>query len=187
MKVEEIYRNMPTLETERLLLRKVTMNDVEAIYTYGSDEEVAKYVTWPTHKSISDTEEFVSFVSFVLSRYKNNDVAPWAIEEKATGKMIGTIDFVWWRPFHRTAEIGYVLSRDYWGGGITTEAAREIVNFGFTKMNLIRIQARCFKENTPSKRVMEKVGMVFEGTHRKAMLIKDQHRDLDTFAIVKEE
>ncbi len=101
--------------------------------------------------------------------------------------MIGTVDFVSWHPNHNSAELGYVLAQPYWGKGTTTEAAKKLIGFGFEKMDLVRIQARCFVENIGSERVMEKVGMTFEGTLRKAMFAKGKHQDLKVYSILKEE
>lgn len=184
MNVEKIYGDLPILETERLILRKVTIEDIQDMYLYGSDEEVSKYVTWNTHETISDTK---GFVEFVLNKYKNKQVSLWGIECKENGKFIGTIDFVWWQPNNKTAEIGYVISKDYWGKGLTSEVAKEIIKFGFEKMNLVRIQARCDVENIGSARVMEKAGMSFEGIIRKGIFVKGMHRDLKMYSILNEE
>jgi [ribosomal protein S5]-alanine N-acetyltransferase len=175
MKVEEICKDIPVLETERLILRKISIDDLEDMFEYGSDEEVSRYVTWDTHKTTNHTKDFIEFV---LSKYEKGEVAPWGIELKENGKLIGTVDFVSWSPHHNNAEIGYVLSRAYWGMGITTEAAYELIGFGFEHMELVRIQARCFIKNTGSERVMEKLGMTFEGIIRKGMFAKGKHQDL---------
>ncbi|SMQ80961.1 ribosomal-protein-alanine N-acetyltransferase [Bacillus sp. OV166] len=184
MEIEKIYGDLPILETERLILRKVTLDDAEDIFSYGSNEEVSKYVTWNTHQTLSETKEFIGFV---MNKYESSQVAPWGIEHKETGKFIGTIDFVWWQPNQKIAEIGYVISQDYWGNGLTTEVAKEVIRFGFEKMDLVRIQARCFVENIGSARVMEKTGMSFEGILRKGMFVKGKHRDLKMYSILEEE
>jgi [ribosomal protein S5]-alanine N-acetyltransferase len=165
-------------------LRKITLEDVEDMHSYGSSEEVSKYVTWETHNTLCDTKEFVEFV---LTQYENKKIAPWGIEYKENGKLIGTVDFVSWQVKHNSAEIGYVLSQDYWGKGISTEAANEVIKFGFTHMDLVRIQAKCFVENIGSARVMEKVGMSFEGTLRKGMVVKGKHQDIKIYSILKED
>jgi [ribosomal protein S5]-alanine N-acetyltransferase len=184
MEVSEIYSDLPILETERLLLRKITVEDAEDMFVYGSNPEVSTYVTWNKHQTLSDTKEFIDFI---LNQYEAGRIAPWGIEDKETGRLIGTIDFVSWNTNHHFAEIGYVIARDYWGKGITTEAAEALIRFGFEKMDLVRIQARCFVENIGSERVMEKVGMSFEGIIRKGMLIKGKHWDLNMYSILKEE
>lgn len=184
MKIEEIFGTFPLLETERLILRKITIEDIEDMFEYGSNEEVTKYVTWEPHQTLADTN---AFIEFALNQYEKNDIAPWGIEYKENGKLIGTIDFVSWQPQHKIAEIGYVISQDYWGKGIATEAANEVIAFGFNKMDLVRIQARCFVENFGSERVMEKTGMSFEGIIRKGMFVKGKHQDLKMYSILIEE
>jgi [ribosomal protein S5]-alanine N-acetyltransferase len=71
-------------------------------------------------------------------------------------------------PEHARAELGYVLSREHWGKGLMPEAVRAVIRFGFGRMELNRIQARCVAENTASARVMEKAGMTYEGTLRES-------------------
>ena len=137
---------------------------------------------WERHRSLEDTR---NFLNFVLERYAKAELAPWAIENKENRKMIGTIDFVSWQPNHRTAEIGYVLHREYWGMGLMTEAVKCILQFGFERMDLVRIQAICLPENIGSYRVMEKAGMQYEGTLRKARMIKGENRDIKIYAIVR--
>ena len=182
MEVQDIFNNLPALETERLQLRKVKSTDVQAIYAYGSDAEVSRFVTWERHESLQDTE---AFLNFVLGKYEKGEVAPWAIEYKPTRQMIGTVDFVNWKPAGRVAEIGYVLHRDYWGKGIMTEAVKRVIQFGFEQMNLVRIEAVCLPENTGSYRVMEKSGLQYEGTLRKARVIKGQNQDIKMYAIIR--
>lgn len=74
MDIEKIYGDLPTLETDRLILRKITGEDVEDMFSYGSNDEVSKYVSWDTHRTLEDTKEFIDFV---LGQYKNKKAAPW--------------------------------------------------------------------------------------------------------------
>ena len=184
MDIEDAFGQFPVLETERLLLRKVTMGDLEDIHAYASREEVARYVTWPVHRTLSDTKEFIHYS---LRRYEQKQSAPWGIEYKENGRLIGTIEFVSWDTNNQMAEIGYVLSPDFWGKGITAEATRKIISYGFTRMELVRIQARCINENAGSARVMEKAGMSFEGLLRKGIQAKGRHWDVKMYSILKEE
>ena len=184
MKIESIYGQLPTLETNRLLLRKLSLDDVEDMYEYTSNETVSRFVNWNPHKSKSETK---TYIHFVLQQYFLKKIAPWGIQLKENNKLIGTIDFVSWEPAHRTAEIGYAISHLYWGKGLTSEAVHSLIHLGFTKMELERIQARCIMENLASQRVMEKNHMKYEGTLRKSMLIKGIHRDITVYSILKEE
>ncbi|TMU83635.1 GNAT family N-acetyltransferase [Bacillus sp. BHET2] len=172
------------LETKHLTLRKINRQDIEDIFYYGSNPNVSKRVSWETHKSKEDTERFIDAV---LEGYSQNNKALWGMELKSTGKIIGTIDFVTINHKHNNAELGYVLSEDYWGNGLTTEATQKIVEVGFTELGLVRIQARCFVENIGSQRVMEKVGMSFEGLIRKGMFAKGEYQDLKLYSIFAEE
>jgi [ribosomal protein S5]-alanine N-acetyltransferase len=178
MNIIEKFGDVPKIETDRLILRKITLNDAEDMYLYASNEEVTRYVTWDTHSSLSDT---IDFINSFLPQYD----APWGIELKENGKFIGTVHFVWWQQQHNSAEIGYVLSKEYWAKGLITEAARAIISFGFENMDLVRIQARCFLENKGSERVMEKLGMSFEGISRKVMYVKGDYKDLKLYSLLK--
>lgn len=184
MKVEEIYKELPNLETNRLFLRKLTKEDAPDIFSYASDPVVTKYLFWNSHQTLDDT---MDYINFALHQYTNYDVAPWGIHHKQDNKLIGTIDFVRWIPEDRLAEIGYVIAPAYWGKGIITEAAQKIILFGFNNMNLIRVEAKCYKENVGSQRVMEKCGMSLEGTIRKGVFKKGRHWDITLYSILRDE
>lgn len=182
MQIEDIYRNLPQLETERLILRKISLEDIDDIHIYASNPEVSKYVFWEAHETRAATEEYVKRI---LSLYKEGKIAPWGIHHKEDNKLIGTVDFVSWQPQHKTAEIGYALSMDYWGRGIATEAAKELIRFGMNEMGLVRIQAKALVANKGSERVMEKAGMKYEGILRKFIFIKGAHYDVKMYSIIK--
>lgn len=184
MKTDEISFDIPVLETERLILRKLTLDDLEDMYEYGSDDRVSEYVSWNNHRSLSDTK---SFLVHIIEQYENREFIFWGIELKENNKLIGTINFVSLNSKHKVGELGYILSRQYWGKGIMTEAVKEVIKFGFKEMGLARIQAKCFVENIGSEQVMKKVGMTYEGTIRKGMLVKGKHHDLKMYSILVDE
>jgi [ribosomal protein S5]-alanine N-acetyltransferase len=184
LEIGKIFSSFPILETERLKLRKITLEDVEDMYSYCSNEEVPKYASWNPHTSLLETKESIERI---ISQWENNKLVHWGIEYKENRKLIGTIEFVKWETQHKVAEIGYALSQDYWRKGIATEAASEVIKFGFNHMNLIRIQARCYLENIGSARVMEKAKMSFEGIIRKGLFVKGKHQDLKMYSILREE
>ena len=99
--------------------------------------------------------------------------------------MVGACGLVNWEAEHARAEVGFVLSREYWGRGLMAEAVRAMLRFGFERMNLNRIEARCIAENAASARVMEKAGMFYEGTLRQREYIKGAYRDIKLYAILK--
>lgn len=163
------FSDLPTLETERLLLRKIRWSDAPDFFEYAHDPEVSKHSTWSAHQSLADTRQFMTGI---MNHYKAHHVAPWGIEHKADGKFIGTCGFGNWITQHQRAEIGYALARPYWSQGYMTEAVRATLIFGFDTMQLNRIEARCKLENIGSARVLEKVGMTFEGVVRQHMFLK---------------
>jgi [ribosomal protein S5]-alanine N-acetyltransferase len=182
MPTEHILEDLPALETERLRLRKVTPADVDAIFAYGSDPAVSEFTTWNTHQSIDDTQQFLNII---LSLYENHQAVFWGIEHKEHKQLIGTINYVSWNQKDYVGEIGYVVARPYWGSGYMTEAVKEVIRFGFEKMELERIQAKCMVENEGSEKVMQKSSMLFEGTLRKLLSLKGKQHDVKMYAITK--
>jgi RimJ/RimL family protein N-acetyltransferase len=184
IKIDEILKDLPTLETERLILRKMAPSDAEAVFAYASDPEVTRYVIWETHRSIEDSRAFLELES---SKRESGGEPEWGIVYKGDHRFIGTCGIVSWDTDHARAELGYVLSRDYWGRGLMAEAVRAVISFCFQRMNLNRIEARCTAENAASARVMEKAGMSHEGTMRQRELIKGAYRDMELYAILRGE
>jgi len=184
MEIEDVFDDLSVLETDRLLLRKMSLSDVENFFEYASDPEVAKHTTWQAHESIEDTK---CFLNSVMDQYKNRQVAPWGVIHKEDKKLIGTCGFVYWDLHNNRAEIAYALSRKYWRKGYMTKAVREVITFGFRTMESNRIEARCKTENIASTRVMEKAGMKFEGILRQHMSAKNTYHDLKIYSILKEE
>ena len=180
--VREVLKDLPTLETERLILRKMVLNDAEAVFAYASNSEVSRYTLWETHRSIEDSR---AFLEFATQKYENGGEPDWGIVYRGNGCLVGACGLVNWEAEHARAEVGFVLSRDYWGRGLMSEAVRAILRFGFERMNLNRIEARCIAENAASARVMEKAGMVYEGTLRQREYIKGTYRDIKLYAILK--
>lgn len=174
----------PRLETERLVLRALVPGDAAAIFAYASDPKVARYMAWEAHRSIQDAE---AFLDLTMSRYESGDAPDWGIVYKGDGRLVGTSGFVEREREHARAEVGYVLDRSYWGRGLAAEALGAMISFGFTRMGLNRIEARCIAENTASARVMEKAGMVHEGTLRQREFLKGSYRDMKLYAILKGE
>ncbi len=183
-KVQEILQDLPALETDRLILRKMTPDDAEAVFAYASDPEVTRYTAWDTHRTIEDSR---AFLELVLGKYRSGGEPDWGVVYKGDHRFVGTCGFVNWEAGHARAELGYVISRGYWGRGLMPEAVRTIIAFGFERMNLNRIEARCIAENAASARVMEKAGMAYEGTLRQREFIKGVYRDMKIYSILKSE
>ncbi len=176
------YGYMPTLETRRLRLRKLSMRDAQDIFDYSQDPQVARYVLWEAQTSLSEAR---SYIRFMLRKYRLGEPASWGIEWKETGRIIGTIGFMWIQRDNAAAEVGYSLSRAYWNRGIMTEALRALLRYGFRSMNLNRIEAQHETENPASGAVMRKCGMQREGTLRQRLLNKGRFVDVELYAILR--
>ncbi|WP_323744647.1 GNAT family N-acetyltransferase [Thermaerobacillus caldiproteolyticus] len=122
MKIRDIFSDLPTLETERLILHKFTLDDAQDMFDYASKPEVSRFVPWEAHRSVEDS---YNFINYILKQYEVGKLAPWAIALKENNKVIGTIDFVDWSPSHYRAEIGFILSKDYWGKGLIVETGKK--------------------------------------------------------------
>lgn len=176
--------NLPTIETDRLILRKMTPGDAEAIFAYASDLEVTRYVVWDTHRTIEDSK---AFLDLTVRGYESGAGPTWGVVYKGDHRFIGTCGFASLEPEHARAEIGYVISKEYRGRGLAPEAVRAMISFGFREMGLHRIEARCIAENAASARVMQKAGMTHEGTLRQREFIKGAYRDMEMYSILKGE
>lgn len=178
---EEFFARLPVLETPRLTLRKMTMRDAPDVYHYSRDEEVARHVLWEAHRSLWETQ---GYVRFLLHQYRNGLPGSWGIELKETGRVIGTIGYMNYAEEHRTAEIGYSLSREHWGKGLMTEALAAVIDESFRTLKLHRIEAMHFTDNPASGRVMEKCGMHHEGHMRERICCKGVFRDVEMWGIL---
>jgi ribosomal-protein-alanine N-acetyltransferase len=182
--IDQLLAELPTLETERLLLRKITQADEADVFDCASEPEVSKYMSWEPHQSLEDTR---AYLETVFERYRQHMPGPWGIVHKGDAKLIGTCGYYDWHRDHNRAEIGYVLSRSYWGQGYMAEAVRELIAFGFREIGLNRIQAMCNVPNIGSARVMEKAGMLFEGVLRQSFLEKGTYVDVKIYSILSSE
>ncbi|NQX66172.1 GNAT family N-acetyltransferase [Paenibacillus alba] len=172
------------IQSERLLLRKMTLEDAVDIFDYASDVQVSKFTTWENHKNIEDT---LTFLKIIMQKYENNQPSDWGIVHKETNKVIGTCGWVYINESHHRAEIGYALSPIYWNQGIITESMKQVLNLGFNELDINRIEARCMIGNLGSERVMIKLGMQFEGLIREQMFVKESYINIKMYSILKNE
>lgn len=160
------HKGTVTLETERLILRKFTKDDAEAVFrNWASDDEVTKYLTWPTHKSV---ENSTGYIDFCLGTYEADNSYQWGIVLKETGELFGNISAVKVEEEIDAVELGYVSGRRFWGHGYMPEAVKAVIAFFFEEVGANRIYAEHDINNPNSGKVMRKAGMKYEGTLRQA-------------------
>ncbi len=187
MKKEFIYKifsHMAELKTDRLTLRKISINDIDDMYEYAKNPDVTKYLTWSPHPDKAYTFEYVTYLQ---SRYKSGDFFDWAVILPNENKMVGTCGFTRFDFQNNCGEIGYVINPEYHNMGIATDAVGRVIQYGFEKLGLNRIECRFMVDNSASCRVMEKNGMVFEGILRQGMLVKGTYRDIGVCSILRSE
>jgi len=149
----------PNLETDRLLLRRIDITDVNEIFALRSNKETMKYIPRPLAKT---KEDALGHITMIEEKIENNEGINWAITLKCNPKLIGIIGHYRIKPEHFRAEIGYMLLPEYHGKGIITEAIKETVNYGFQIMKLHSIEAIIDPENYASEKVLQKSGFVKE-------------------------
>jgi RimJ/RimL family protein N-acetyltransferase len=174
-----------TLTTERLLLRDFIKSDWEAVLVYQQDPLYLRYNEWTSRTA----EEVRKFVQMFLDHQKQEPRIKFqfALTLKPSGQLIGNCGVRRESPDTREGDIGYELDPRYWGKGYATEAARAVLSFGFTQMNLHRITAWCVADNTASAHVLEKLGMRKEGRLREHQYFKGRWWDTLLYAILYDE
>ncbi len=170
------------LTTERLIFREFSESDWSAILAYQSHPLYLRYYEW-THRTEEDVREFVQM--FLDHQQQVPRIKfQLAVVLKVTGELIGNCGIRLKSADAHEADIGYELNPEYWGQGYATEAARAIVQFGFTRFRLHRIWSWCIADNTGSARVLEKLGMRQEGRLRENEYFKGRWWDTLLYAIL---
>ena len=177
--------NTKTIETERLILRKFTMDDAEAMYTnWASDPLTTKHLSWETYTSVDDAKETISKW---LEGYEEGSYN-WVVEIKDTHEIIGSICSVGTSKKNNTVTLGYCYGSKYWNHGYASEALRGVIEYLIKDQGFYLVEAHHVTKNPASGRVMQKAGMKYDGTFRLRKLGKDGLRDdLVAYSITKDE
>jgi len=149
----------PIIETERMILRPLSIKDAPDIYErWTSDERVAKYVRWSTHENLEATKGWLAFEE---SNVNNEYVYQWGFELKENHYLFGC-GGINYKELEGLFELGYNIMFDYWNQGYTTEAAKAIIEFAHLKLGQDELVACHAKENPASGRILEKCGFHYE-------------------------
>ncbi|XJS10730.1 GNAT family N-acetyltransferase [Aerococcaceae bacterium WGS1372] len=175
-----------TLQTKRLTLRPFKRTDAKMMFdNWASDERATQYLTWRAHKTLAQTE---GLLESWVEAYGQTDYYKWAITLKdQLDEVIGDISVVSYNEGAQACEIGYVLSPNYWGRGITTEALRVVADYLLLEVNFNRLEALHDVNNVGSGKVMTKAGLQYEGTHRQYSLNNQGRVDSARYAILRED
>ncbi len=180
------FLGTPTLETDRLILRRIILEDAESIFDHWlSDERVMDNLIKGAHKSLSET---IERVKEVVSNYDSQEFCYWGMELKENGKLIGAIDLFNFDQLTENCEVGYLMGYQWWNKGYGTEALKTVIEFGFRDMNIHKISAAHNTDNPASGRIMEKVGMEHEGTIKHMIRnAKNHYKDCAVYGLLQDD
>jgi ribosomal-protein-alanine N-acetyltransferase len=170
-------------ETKRLVLRRASIDDAQALFdVYASDPQATRYLSWRTHESVVQTEEFLDDA---VSRWEDGSEFIWVMIPRDGTTPIGALGAVLGA---HGVEIGYVLGRDWWGQRLMVEAVASVMDWLQHQPSVYRIWAYCEAEHLRSARVLERSGMTYECTLRRWIVLPnlaDEPRDARVFAWIR--
>lgn len=174
--------DVPTLRTQRLLLRPFQESDAEPLYRLQSDAEAMKYWDSSPWTDRAMIERF--FISGVAMAERGEGMRV-AVEETSGGSFVGWVTFAGWNPEFRSASLGYSFLPEAWGHGYATEASGAVLDWAFDSHDLNRVQSEADTRNLASRRVLEKLGFQWEGTLRQDCIVDGVVSDSWVFGLLR--
>lgn len=173
--------SFPLIETQRLQLRELRVEDAGALYRMFSDPDLMRYWGQP-HSTIADT---TAMVDSIISSFRSRSGIEWAVTIKGSDVLIGKVCHHRLLKAHFRSEIGYILAKQHWGLGFATEAVGAIVAFGFDKMGLHSIEAQLDPANVRSANVLEGLGFVKEAHLRENFFVHGAFVDTAIYSLLQ--
>jgi ribosomal-protein-alanine N-acetyltransferase len=174
----------PSLKTERLLLRAFVLEDAPRVRLLAGEKEIASNTLAIPHPYEEGMAE--AWIGTHQEGFDKGNLSTFAIVLRSSDELIGAIGLTV-NQEHANAELGYWIGKPYWNHGYCTEAAEEVLRYGFEQLDLNRIYATHLRRNPASGRVMKKLGMMHEGCRRKHVLKWGVFEDLEMYGILKSE
>lgn len=177
-------QELPTIVTERVVLRPFMLQDAADVQRLAGDRAVADTtlsIPYPYPDGAAER-----WIAGHAERFRQREILVLAVTLRASGELAGCISLRL-HDDHERAEMGYWMGVPYWNHGYCSEAARALVAYGFEQMGLHRIYAHHLTRNPASGRVMQKAGMVYEGTLRQHIRKGGRYEDLASYGILRSE
>jgi ribosomal-protein-alanine N-acetyltransferase len=175
----------PVLETERLLLREITIADAANLFLFFSDPQVMRFYDC---EALASLEEAIGLIQRFADWFDRQNGFRWGIALKAEpATLIGTCGLFAWHKPYRIATLGYELTQPYWRRGIMSEAASELPAYGFSVLDLNKIRALVVPDNIASAKLLERLKFQKEGVMRQAQFVNGKYDDLIAFGLLREE
>ena len=168
----------PVLETERLILRKISIDDAKDVFLLRTNEEAMKYINKPKLLSIDDAKE-------IIKKMNDPDRIQWGITLKTSDIIIGTIGYHRIEKEHYRAEIGYMLHPQYWNTGLMSEAIAKVITYGCNEMKLHSMEAIINPGNTISRKILQKFNFSKEAYFKENFFFEGKFYDSEVYSLVK--
>lgn len=174
-----------TIETKRLILRRFSYDDTENVFiNWASDERVQKMYSEPVYPT---REAVKGLLEKYINSYERDDYYRWAVTLKGSDECIGQIAYFLVDSKNRFAEIEYCIGSEFQCKGYATEAAKGVIEYGFNRINLHKVQICTKTVNVQSKRVIEKCGFTYEGTLRDYFFMDGEYVGRLYFSMLRSE
>jgi [ribosomal protein S5]-alanine N-acetyltransferase len=181
MKLKKIFDKFPRVETKNLILREIQISDAKDFFEYYTGKNICKYLDWNGPKNIEEAEEYI----YIWRKgYEENWILPFAIVDRSTNKMIGSVIFSEF--IGKRADLGYEICETYWKKGLMYEALDKLLPIIIRELDLKRIQSIVFKENIASKKLLNKLRFKEEGLLKKYSyhIVREECIDSYIYALV---
>ena len=172
-------------ETRRLLLRPYAHSDGDAVWPVVRRPEIYATTAYIPRRYPRARVDW--WIDFIQSAAKNRTGYEFAVIEKASGRYVGNVGLINVRLQMKSASVSYFIDPAVWGRGYATEACGEMLRFGFERLGLFRIGGTCMVKNPASRRVMEKLGFLFEGVARAELLKDGEFYDIAHLSLLRDE
>ena len=184
LQYRKLFSDIPVIKTARLLLRKLTQDDLYDVNEYAADENLSRYLRWTPHLNLHETK---GYIEFMQKRYRKGLHAEWGVTLADTGKVIGTCGFSGVDLPNESCELGYVLSSAYRGQGYMSEAFQAVLKIAFCDLQAHRVTLQILQGNDDSVRFAMRNGFRHEGTLQNALYVKGEYRTVLLYAMLREE
>lgn len=175
------FNPFPVLETDRLLLRNLTHNDVEEVFAIRGNPVTMQYIPRPMAKTKEDALAVINMITGFTNR---NEKINWAITEQGNDKLLGIIGYPNFKPDCHRGEVGYVLNHEYLRRGIMYEALQAVLDYGFNTLRLHSIEAIIRTDNIASIQLVEKSGFKREGLFRDYIFHNGRYWDEYVYSLI---
>jgi ribosomal-protein-alanine N-acetyltransferase len=180
--MKELFELFPTIETERLVLRKMTLADAANVFEYFSDELVTRYFGIENFTKLEEAEEIIKAFN---NGYEKKAAIRWGIALSETNEIIGSIGFHNINRTNSRVEVGYEITRKEWNKGYATEALLAAIAFMFETVGVNRIGATVRPENIPSQQMLKKIGFYQEGVLEDYQFTRGKFHHLIMFSLLQ--